>query len=71
MPRVYNIGDTVDISDGVYLSYGSWGDIFPCLVVIKDNKLLCTLDHLYEHDGGELDIEKILLEWINFKKQEK
>lgn len=49
----YNIGDKVEIPDGVYISYDG-------AVVVNDGVFICFFERLFDKWGNPLSIENIL-----------
>lgn len=52
---VYDIGDKVPITDGIYLDYGG-------AVVIKDGIFVAEFKELTDKYGGSIDIEQVVNE---------
>ena len=49
----FNIGDKVDIPDGIYLEYGG-------IIVIKDRIFIAEYEHLTDKWGGIVSIDEFL-----------
>jgi len=51
--NTYKVGDSVDISDGVYVGYEG-------VVVIKDSVFVAFFEEMLDKWGGELDLNAVL-----------